>query len=877
MSLSNYQHKLELHFHVLAGQRQIGSVYLLEHQLTQDELKEMQSLVKDVLRYLRGAGFQHLNAVYFPFLILAVETGYHYQGNGTDFWRQFAEKIGLDDIKHSERQFISKWFEDASMKYKVAQPIETPWTKRYRHIAKPITNAILPLDIRLPFLESLAKLPTKYYKETETSNIVNVMLSSRNSINSYSKRYEEYILLSPIIKSLAVAILTDDQQPNFLTPETLSRIRKDIEADRLTGQCLRQIRDNQKRVKTIISFPPVVEKEPSQKLFTDYVNLFLRIQEEYDDLGRPMCILEGKIPSTVVEMLCHDKELVKILRFAQWKPTGLNGEIKLKPAVFLSQESFEVVFQSIDTPLLDELPKACSEEIRELLKSIRFKMEYPAVFEKVNKNLYRKRAMAKIEINEGVVLCLVSNNEARIIDTDILENIDWAREHGFIVDEKKTWKWIVPFGRIDEDMKRITVSKNEACIFVHNLSNNEITKYNELAEMQTVNVNGESWSIIVSPQEHQSLFTTELIGEASVNALIKRTLSLSVSSDYSFQNLNYTLSLTDGKKIITQPKINLESLPYSIDKNSIFSEAFKEQESEIKKHFWQLISNRQDLKLILNIANVFCRELILETVVNSVWWENLDDEIPKAVSDVEELTVMEVLYQEERCQLYPDDYRLFCAIGANNKPVEKTPTILRCPQVIHFGKILKELQRKLRQENDQDNAIGLRNIVTDMLVFHQVQSNNAITEMVRLRILTELETFFWTTTCGEKWYKEIKETNNSYIYPINAFKNLEEKIESDMFRYNPNFIMDWSVKSLAKYIEQWQKEFLKGSPYHSLWETNVIENVFALFLDSEQYYSQFETQTLNFLLRDRQSVRAICFLLNGRCTIESKWENISDE
>ncbi|MDR1925238.1 MAG: hypothetical protein LBQ66_12785 [Planctomycetaceae bacterium] len=870
-TLNNYQTKLEQHFQLLYKKRQGSYVYLLEHPFSKEELAVLVDLVKTKLR-LSWQGIECLKSVYFPILILATETGYKYRGNGTGFWKEFARQIGLSDINIKDREIISERFDFVAGRYHIAQPLNTTWATTYRHIAKPITNAILPLDIRLPLLESLEQL--LQYSNFDPKNLVDQLLSLRENIPSRTKRYTDWISASPIVTPLVLALINEEENPTFLTAETLERIRHDIELDKKANSILRKIRGETAKRR----LSQHTKNHEPQKRTTTLCHIFIRQENnEY--------IFDGQLPKTVSKTLRNDKEFVRILRADQWKPTTLNGKVKLKPGVFLRNDRFEISLNNeLDISFLgeDEMPEGLSEESLAILKSLRLRFECPAVFGTVDDNLYKKRAAPKIERDEGILLCLTQkSDDIRVIDTSNSEDIEWAIAHGFIVTEKRMWKWIVPFGEVDEDSKQIIVKKNMPEVFVYDLLKNEITKYDELKENQTVHVNGEEWTIIVSENKHQPLFSAELLGEYNVNALTKRTLSLSVDSSISLQNPNYTLLLTDGSEYIASKKQLLDSLPNSIGKNKIFHEAFKEQESETKDRFWQLISGRRDLTLTLNIENIFQQEWTLEAVVLHVWWEDVNDSQPRAVSDTEEFNVVEILHKERRYSLYSDEYKLFCAVDFNGNPVAGLGTILHCPKTNNSSKILNITERNLRQEDDdvKKSSVGLRNIVTDILAFRQAQTNNFttemyhfITEMYRRQILDELEAIFWTITCSEQWTNKNYEFKRRLIYPFKAREHLANRIKRDLSEFNPNFDTDWSLKSLTDYFENWQKEFLKGSPYRSIWNTNIIKNVFALFLNPDEYYSQWETETLKFLLRDRQSVRAIWFLLHGFRQIETKWK-----
>ncbi|MDR1964281.1 MAG: hypothetical protein LBQ50_10920 [Planctomycetaceae bacterium] len=995
--LFNFHTRLKERYQSLAAQRPAGSVFILEHGLNvnADELKDLTEVLRKEIRLNDGHIDKRFDSHYFPFLVAATEVGYNYAGNGTDFWKKLEKSLGCNPLLNETRQMIGGWFERANH---IVKPLDTPWARQFRIIAYPITNSVLPLDIRLPLLESLAEMPTAYYSK-QPEEIAQFL--RKHSESQHYRRYRNWLFATPVIGQLAQALISEIDTSPVLTSDTLNRIRRDMEQDKINGIKLRQLRNKirhsyQKWTQAEKLHPASHKIAP--KLTYYGRRLFLKRKENGE------WILEGQLPESVTAHLRQDKEFVNTLRSGHWQPFAWEC-FQIKPAAFLQQERFVIESQSwnkINLPFIKITGNKFDDKITELLESIRFKFEVPALFCIDDENGYHP--VSKITSDSGIVACILkSSNDTEYpdgitkdksspsgftvlhIDTAILEALDWARNKGITVTEKQHWSWIVPFGQVNEGEKQITILQNDP-VFLNIPANHPISVvyHNEPLELasgiielddltagyEIIDIGNEKWSIEVNEKTDSiPLFSAELQGEQIVDSLRDRSLALSVDSSQPFVNVRYTLTLSNADNIQTAYSDQWDSFP---QRSSLFRQAFSKNDFDIKTRFWQLLRSQQDLKLALTIENIFQKEWVLESVNHGIWWENIESELPLAVSDGEEVAAEEILHKENRNPIYLDDWQLFRAVEKNGKPIHRAATVLKCSQTISLSnRVLNLPERKLRQISDTKNGIGLENVVDDILAFRQVQTESFIAEMQRQRILDELEDVFWTITCGERWTERLMMVNGidikdcfiqslkklirekldwgtknadkhrigvsekiisdelltekcrnieGEIYNIfpdfwttlyHKTKSVEERLSTSVFEilesilkentgwenlngyirqddwdscfndftekiygrelttliYPSNvgaalfedFNTDWSLKSAVEHFEKYQKK-LSGNPYQQFWNTDIIRNVLAVFLNPSAFEPIQKVETLRVMLLDRQSMWCLSFL-----------------
>ncbi|MCO8122589.1 hypothetical protein NHH03_12655 [Stieleria sp. TO1_6] len=203
-------------------------VYLLEHELDRDQVDTTIRLVSDGLqRFSLSNAAWWWSARYLPFLVVAAEEGYVYEGNGTDYWPRLQRRLNYL-FDHDSRRKVSAFFERANRECGIATAPDTPWHRKYCHIAWPITNAVLPLDMRIPFSETLKLLRVPIESIDDEALM---QFFRQTMVESGSLRYDNWLKNETIPSHLARFVLQDDYDVEFLTTSTLLRLRTDLLAE----------------------------------------------------------------------------------------------------------------------------------------------------------------------------------------------------------------------------------------------------------------------------------------------------------------------------------------------------------------------------------------------------------------------------------------------------------------------------------------------------------------------------------------------------------------------------------------------------------------------------------------------------------------------
>ena len=858
--LADSQQKLSEHFKQLAAERQ-EKIFLLEHPFSQDEIVDIKNFIRENTSGVKNKIFD----LGWLLLVLLTEHAYRYEGHGTDFWNKFETDLEIPPFTIPQRTNLrDHLFSRAREVWNVSKPLDTDWARQFSIIAHPIANAVLPLDCRLPLTETLAAIPQRYFEGNEQTEILSFVKSHYPS--SFSKRFDNWRQSFPFVNEFVLALACETNIPHLLRAETLNRIRQDIENDKTAGLSLRDFRRKYQRWRESqpAPCPAAIAVKPTIKKPVYHGTLFVRKDgEEWK--------LEGRLHQKCQDVF-RDAALKRDLQYGRWKPQAWDC-FKVKPAAFLQQDRFEIPqkhWSKINDGIpFVQAPDDCGSGMKKSIEAFRFKLEYPAVFEPLDDNLW-KHCSAKIIVDSGVYVCIIQGGLRGIrtikMDSAKVADLDVARQHGIEVVEPQCWKWIVPFGKIDKHERTITLTKNEP-FFLH-IENEKEVCINGLSVMgmvafdssdHKIHIEGETWTVMSTDlPDHRDYFTANLNGDLTVGNLKKRELSLTVGSPYPFMNVNYGITLRCGKTAISYTGL-LEDFPSEIGKKKLLAKMFAEESDAL----YALFAGQENLQLVLDIQGVYLKKWTLESVLYGIWWEHDVKNNPVAKSDDAEYTVEEILHKD-RYPLYDEKFLLY---RANEKeaflPVHRAETILRCPNELkHGGSILHLPQRIHRQANDSVSSVGLANIVDDILAFRQARTENPVAELQRVGILGELEAAFWKITCGKKWYEVSTEQNTqslSNIYGRGFLKLLyPPEMGKKAFKYGGN---RKTTNELVELFETLQSEFLSDNPYRKLWEKGVTVNALFLFLQPSSFQADIRDKMCHALLLDRQASRLLSFLI----------------
>lgn len=126
-------------------------VYGIEHGLDNDEIDLLRIALSEVLR---TKGRWAITLCPLPLIAYASEIGYAYEGMLSGFWPQIEARLQVA-FDPDDREAMSAAFGNAHRKFALAEPDATVFSRHFRHIAWPLTNALAPRQIHAGVAEIL--------------------------------------------------------------------------------------------------------------------------------------------------------------------------------------------------------------------------------------------------------------------------------------------------------------------------------------------------------------------------------------------------------------------------------------------------------------------------------------------------------------------------------------------------------------------------------------------------------------------------------------------------------------------------------------------------------------------------------------------------
>jgi hypothetical protein len=236
MPLEGWQKRLERHFTQLASARSSSEfpLFALEHGLSQEEFKEVSTLLRERL----SLGLR-LEPHWLLWVIYATELGYDYDGD--EYWHSFEQRTPRWRDRGSRSQ-LRTWFSKFRMTYHGVKP-SGPWAEWFSIIAWPITHAILPKYLQWQFAKTLYDLRYRLASlEALSPNAIGQLLAS-NAWEA-SSRFREFLQQEELAGRIVLALLSDreveGQSPIY--PPTLERLASDLEQVQSAREWLKETR-----------------------------------------------------------------------------------------------------------------------------------------------------------------------------------------------------------------------------------------------------------------------------------------------------------------------------------------------------------------------------------------------------------------------------------------------------------------------------------------------------------------------------------------------------------------------------------------------------------------------------------------------------------
>lgn len=235
MNLRVWHERLNEHFRRLHQERSGNGwpVFALEHGLSQDELQNLRSAVREFRKQSPPSDQNWL-----PWIVYAAEIGYRFEG--FRYWPIFEEETpGWDG---DDRYWLRHKYSDFHRGYGGAKP-SGPWAESFTLISWPITHALLPTYLQRQLINVLHGMESEAL--VLSPETLGEQVAARGS-GSSDRRFLEFIQNKSLTGQIAAALLAPDEPggqaaKNTILPSTLKRISGDL--DQRTREELEKTRE----------------------------------------------------------------------------------------------------------------------------------------------------------------------------------------------------------------------------------------------------------------------------------------------------------------------------------------------------------------------------------------------------------------------------------------------------------------------------------------------------------------------------------------------------------------------------------------------------------------------------------------------------------
>lgn len=237
-ALKDRHEALADHFADLAGARDQLPLFAIEHGLDEAALEGLRTAVSGQLEadpQLQGAAWSWS---YLPLLVMATEVGYRYRGTGTDFWPVLAQELGVE-AGSAFRSGLSRLFDLGHRSFRLARPGDSPWERHFPHIAWPIGNALVPLEIQPQLTDALRRSVRAGISAENMDGLLEYlkMLAAGHA----SRRFENWLQQEDIAAEVMRRLLAPDAE-GWLSQGILRRIDNDIRKDLSSHRAISEAR-----------------------------------------------------------------------------------------------------------------------------------------------------------------------------------------------------------------------------------------------------------------------------------------------------------------------------------------------------------------------------------------------------------------------------------------------------------------------------------------------------------------------------------------------------------------------------------------------------------------------------------------------------------
>jgi hypothetical protein len=768
-------------------------VYFADHGLSSDELVGLMTTVKDALHSTSLESFTWTISN-LPLIVCAVEVGYGYEGNGTDFWPMLENRLG-HSFEIDDRNRISGWFEKASQKFGGVAPGDSEWEQAFCHIAWPITHAVAAKDIRRPFADCLRRFRGSL--DGDDSSIVERLANIATPVGS--RRYRTWLARPNVVAGIVRDLLGGPKlNESGLFSETFrERLIEDLKREPEIQRAMRSVRSHREK-----EAAKKERKSASRKKEKSDLRLgdFFLQQDDHGDFA-----LFGELPEMPRTVQTN---LRAVRRKWQPKPWGFAGASTLPSDTLRSvRGTFPVEMSYVsradaEKPFFAALEDLSIDvECAAWLSSIRLPAGEKLAFRPIAAGGDTSHSITSPTPHSGTVWVLTKatcnwpevsrekvgeTSDGELYAVDASDNVlrswlGWPESRNIQTNDQSSIRWMYPSPiSMGADGRRVFTTDDEIGIHVGGDLSVELKLMSEGLELdcQTVDkaalVNIEqpgnydlmvlsdgkklesfSFSIIDQkgdgfiepdpeyPWQCKLTHVDSGVCELTRSDFFNHRLVLDIEADRTIENVHVTVSLNPGS---SKAKLFLPRIPARLSAHHpLWIELLQGMPSSV-------LTSACDLTLAINLANITSEEWRLEPELHSVWWHKNSSGLPKATTDRGE---METIHQCVVTGKQIDDYKHgypFVSVALDDQKSE----LIFDGRVSLVGDAQLQVQlerpsRFLRQMDDFGDNPGLRSIARRYLSLASASSDSVVAEINRVGAVQTLREWILTSLCGPNW------------------------------------------------------------------------------------------------------------------------------
>lgn len=774
--------------------------YFADHGLTNDQCGELREIVRGALSCKSLDSFDWQTA-HLPLLVCAVEVGYSYEGNGTDFWPTLATEL-QHDFSVDDRNRLSKWFANASEKYGGVTPGTSDWEQAFCHIAWPITHAVAAKDIRRPFADCLRRFRRDVTNEAlKDETIVSDLANISTPVGS--RRFRTWMDRPAVVAGIVRDLLGGKPLDNagLFSKTFRDRLIADLRNEPEIRRAVRQVETGRK-IKT---------RKPNEKSkATDAVEVrfgeFFLQQDENGGFE-----FRGEMPELPKSVQRSLKSIHNRWKVRPW------GHLGAKPipsdCLRSTRGSFLVSFSYVartDAEAafftgLDEL--SLEDDAKGWLESVRFPAAEMLAFPPMDLSDDTSHCIGSRTPHRGKIWVLArrgvvqsrrseedeshcrhvgtvdggeihefeaANAEVRqwlawppssVASEKVEASFSWLRPSPVSIDSKNqpvyTTDDEIGVSVIGDEPVQVVLRRGQTELARELVSSVATLSIESKGSYELVVLRGdqelESFSFLIVDEKGDGFIEPDPetpwhavvshvdAGETELSRkdLFNRRLNLDIIGDRGIENLSAKMTVSPGDASVT---VRLDRIPTRLAANHpVWDELAQQLPAAVLK-------SPCDLSLSVEIEGLSHDTWLLEAELQTLWWDHDEDGIPLAVSDDG-----------------PFEVRRQCVINGTwiDEPMEGEPFISialdRDGNELHFdarvsvhgdSRLQRQLlspKRFLRQVDDVGDNAGLRSITQRYLQLSSASSSSLTAEFNRVGAAQSLRDWILRSVCGPKW------------------------------------------------------------------------------------------------------------------------------